>query len=97
MSARTWKVSEAKAHLSEMLQEAQGGPQIIESRGRDVAAVIGIDEYRKLEALRSQAAPEERLSEFLRFNDKLRRGGGARIELPKRKPRRSPFAGKGDY
>ena len=49
-SPRRLSVSEAKAKLSEALRSAEGGAVIIHSHGRDVAAMIGIDEYERLRA-----------------------------------------------
>lgn len=51
-------VSEVKAKLSEYVREAEhGDPVVITRHGRAVAALVGSDELRKLERLRS-AGPE---------------------------------------
>lgn len=47
---RRLSVSEAKAKLSDAVRAAERAPVIIHSRGRDVAALIGIDEYERLQA-----------------------------------------------
>ncbi len=95
MALRKWKVVEAKARLSQVLGEAQRGPQIIENRGREVAAVVGIEDFRRLQALEEHAAPAGRWAEFLRFSAELRKAGGAVVRLPRRTPRPSPFTDEG--
>jgi len=45
----TWQVQQAKAHLSELIEEAQrNGPQIITKHGSETAVLISIAEYRSL-------------------------------------------------
>ncbi|MDE1163079.1 MAG: type II toxin-antitoxin system Phd/YefM family antitoxin [Acidobacteriaceae bacterium] len=47
----TWQVQEAKAHLSELLEDAESkGPQIITKHGAEKAVVISIEQYRGLQA-----------------------------------------------
>ena len=92
MATRRWNVASAKARLSRLIEEARREPQVIENRGREVAVVLGIEEYRRVEGIQARAAPGERLSEFLRFSEQLRREGGARIAPTRRRPRRSPFS-----
>ncbi len=94
MKKTAWKVSEAKAHFSEMLDRAQTEPQTIENRGEGVAVVISLAEYRTLQNLREARKPSEKLMQFLRFTEQLREAGGAEIKLPKRRARRSPFAAR---
>lgn len=44
-----WQVQEAKQRFSEVLRTAQSeGPQIVSRHGADIAAIIGIDDYRRL-------------------------------------------------
>lgn len=92
MSAGRWNVSEAKAKLSEVLSQAAQEPQVIENRGKEVAVILSIEEYKELKSHRDLATPEKRLTEFLRFTEQLREDGGAEIKLPKRERRPSPFA-----
>lgn len=43
-----WSVAEAKARISELLDRAiSGGPQTITKRGREVAVVVSIEEWRR--------------------------------------------------
>jgi prevent-host-death family protein len=92
MATRRWNVASAKARLSRLIEEARREPQVIENRGREVAVVLGIEEYRRVEGVESRSAPAERLSGFLRFSEQLRREGGARITPTRRRARRSPFS-----
>jgi prevent-host-death family protein len=47
----TWKVQEAKARFSELLEKANAeGPQVIARHGKDRAVVLSVQEYRKLKA-----------------------------------------------
>jgi prevent-host-death family protein len=46
-----WQVQDAKAHLSEVIERAQGeGPQIITRHGAERAVVLSMDDYRRLAA-----------------------------------------------
>lgn len=46
-----WQVQEAKAHLSELIDEAYSdGPQIITRHGTERAVILSISEYRALTA-----------------------------------------------
>lgn len=46
-----WRIQEAKARLSEVIEEANTkGPQIITSHGSERAVVLSIAEYRALTA-----------------------------------------------
>jgi prevent-host-death family protein len=97
MSTGRWNVAEAKAKLSAMLQSAAREPQVIENRGKEVAVVLGIEEYRRFKALEERSSPRAKMDEFLRLTAELRREGGVTIKLPKRRPRRSPFTPERDY
>lgn len=63
-SSRTERrsLAEAKAHFAECLRQAAGGDPIVLTRhGKDVAALVSIDLFEKLERLRS-AGPEAGLA-----------------------------------
>jgi Antitoxin Phd_YefM, type II toxin-antitoxin system len=84
MSERIWSVTEAKAHLSEILRLAsQQGPQKIGARKAYV--VLTEEDWLRLQT------PPPHLGEWL--IQKFRRAGG--LELPDRKApdRATPFAG----
>ena len=43
-----WPVAEAKARFSELLDRvATEGPQVISKHGKDVAVVVGVDQWRR--------------------------------------------------
>ena len=48
-------VKDARQEFSKMLDRAQREPVTIEKKGRPVAVVISIDEYKRLEALEDAA------------------------------------------
>jgi prevent-host-death family protein len=46
--ARAWSVADAKARLSELLDQAiSDGPQAITRRGREIAIVVSAEEWKK--------------------------------------------------
>ena len=46
-----WKVQEAKARFSELLEKAnEDGPQVIARHGKERAVVLSVKEYKKLKA-----------------------------------------------
>lgn len=56
----TWQLYEAKQRFSEVIDLAiTDGPQIVTRNGKEVAAIISIEEHRK------QAEPPMRFKEFL--------------------------------
>lgn len=58
---KSWQLQEAKAHLSQVVQDAiHQGPQSISLRGEAVVIMISIDEYEKL------SKPKPSLVEFMR-------------------------------
>ena len=94
MTMRKWNVAEAKSNLSQVLDRARSEPQVIQRRGREIAVVISVEDYQRLRVLEGKVAPRERLAEFLRFSQQVRRAGGAIIKPTARRPRRSPFSGE---
>ena len=47
--AREWQLQEAKARLSEVIDESiRRGPQTVTRHGRPVALVVGADDFRRL-------------------------------------------------
>jgi prevent-host-death family protein len=65
LSPRTRRlgVAEARRKFSEVLREAQRGPTIIHSRGRDLVVVLAIEDYERLTA--DQQLPRTGVSAFL--------------------------------
>jgi prevent-host-death family protein len=54
MTNSGWKIAEAKARFSELVQASGKSPQLLYSRNKPVAAVIGIDEFRAYQRFQSQ-------------------------------------------
>jgi antitoxin Phd len=83
----SWKLHEAKARFSELLDTAaREGPQVVTRRGEDAAVVVPIDEWRRVQ---SSARPT--LKDFL-----LGPGPRFDLQLPSRRSyrRRRPVAFK---
>ena len=78
-----WSVSEAKAKLSEVLARARRSPQVIESRGEEVAVVLSKHEFDQLQQLRAKprATP---IAELLDFTERLKAGGDLELVIPPR-------------
>ena len=71
----TWQVQDAKARFSELLDASLSkGPQIITRRGAEIAVVVPIEQWRRLES----AAPS--LKDWL-----LESGARAEVPMPHRK------------
>ena len=46
---KLWQLQEAKNKFSEVVEQAvEKGPQVVTRRGREIVAIISIDEYRRL-------------------------------------------------
>ena len=94
MNKRHWSVAEAKAQLSTVLRNAEREPQIVESRGKPVAVVVGVGDFA------SVGDPEEgtlRASiwrRFLDLSEAVRAQGGGTLRSTERAPRPSPFSEK---
>jgi prevent-host-death family protein len=87
-------VARAKAHFSEVLAQAEHAPQLVERRGKPVAVVVGAREFSHIGELESGTLFASRWRRFLDASSRLRAGGGAELEVPRRRPRRSPFGRK---
>jgi prevent-host-death family protein len=49
----TWQLQQAKQHFSEVVDRAiEEGPQVVTRHGKEVAVVVGMEEYKRLAALR---------------------------------------------
>ncbi len=73
-------VAETKAELSRILREAADGPLVIHNRGRDVAVLLGIEEYQRI--VGNDNVRGTSMAELLQGIDELksRFGGGAELE-----------------
>jgi prevent-host-death family protein len=52
----SWSSADARARLPTLLKSLDDGPQVITVRGREVAAVVDIEEYRAFVRWREQGA-----------------------------------------
>jgi prevent-host-death family protein len=91
ISGDSWSIARAKASLSELVRAAAASPQTIENRGREVAVVLSITDYRALSERAAHAEEVPEVRAFLEASAELRRQGGAELEVPARVARSSPF------
>lgn len=81
MSASNWTVAEAKARLSELLEQARSeGPQTITKHGRTAAIVVSPEEWDR------KTKRTGNLAEF--FATSPLRDSGMEIERKKERPRK---------
>jgi prevent-host-death family protein len=79
---RAWRVEEAKARFSEMLNAcAVEGPQLVTKRGAEAAVLVPAEEWRRLEQQRGPTLKEILLADEPRFELPV---------LPRRRARRRP-------
>ena len=79
-----WSVAEAKARLSELMQQAREQPQTIERRGRPLVVVVSVEQF-------EGSDDGARWQAFLEASQEIRAAGGGNLHLPRRAGRRSPF------
>jgi prevent-host-death family protein len=86
MSTRShrWSVASAKAELSRVVQSAQRRPQVIERRGKPVAVVVAVEQFKDSDS-------EARWQAFLDVSAQIRASGGAELRLIRRDARRCPL------
>jgi prevent-host-death family protein len=75
----TWTLANAKARLSEVIDRAQTGPQIITRHGRPNAVIVSADEWAR------KTARKGTLAEFLLASPL--RGAGLELERVHNEPR----------
>lgn len=88
---KKWTVARAKERFSEVLREAQQGPQPIFNRDRLVAFVVESADYEAFEAWRRRQQAGS-LADAFRELRELCREEDYRLETPKRVNRPNPFA-----
>jgi prevent-host-death family protein len=93
-AGRRWSVARAKAQFSAVLAHAERAPQLVERRGKPVAVVLGARDFSKIGELEGVTLFQTRWKRFLDFSSVLRAEGGAELEIPRRRPRPSPFQRK---
>src|ERR1700677_1262333 len=92
MTKAHWSVAQAKASLSQVLSDATLGPQVIEKRGKPVAVVLSLADYKDAIGDPDDGAlMVTRWKGFLRASSELRSVGGATLAVSRRVSRASPF------
>ena len=72
-----WQVQDAKQRLSELLRAAQSeGPQVVTRRGIEVAVLVPIDEWRRLQHAARPTLKKLLLSPHARFEISIPKRGG---------------------
>jgi prevent-host-death family protein len=79
-----WSVADAKARLSELMQQAREQPQTIERRGRPLVVVVSVEQF-------EGSDDRARWRGFLETSEEIRAAGGGDLRVPRRGRRRSPF------
>ena len=81
--ANTWKVQDARKHFDELLQASLAkGPQIVAEDGVEVAALLPIEHWRRLEKMPGRSLKELLLAPEART--------GSLVPPRVRRPRRPP-------
>ena len=63
----SWQMQEAQQHFSELVRRAsEEGPQTVARRGKEIAVVLGIEDYERL-----QREASRRFKDFLRSMPEL--------------------------
>jgi len=55
MTAKCWKISEAKSRFSELVSACEQEPQVLFSRGKPVAAVIDMESFAAYQSFQIEA------------------------------------------
>jgi antitoxin Phd len=80
---RTWQLQDARARFIEFLDASlRDGPQVVTRRGVEIAVLVSIDQWRRLQRISQPTLKELLLAEGPRFEGLVRDGGhAAPIEL----------------
>ena len=83
----TWKLQDAKARFSELLETSiQKGPQVVTRRGREAAVLVPIEEWHRLQrstrlGLKALLlAPEPRFENFVSGRGSFRRRRSVKLK-----------------
>jgi prevent-host-death family protein len=85
-----WKISEAKARLSEVVSNCVEEPQVLYNRQKPVAALIDIEEYEAFLAYK-QSTKKKTIAEMLDELDEIKKLEPGDFELPPRTSRPIPY------
>ena len=91
MNKTHWSVAEAKAALSQVIDQTEAAPQVIENRGRPVAVVVSIADYESAVGPGAGSLRGSKWQKFLSRSSELRARGGAVIPPMRRALRPDPF------
>lgn len=94
MKKSHWSVAQAKAQLSTVLRLAESEPQVVESRGKAVAVVVGVADFAKVGDPVEGTLVGARWRRFLELSETIRQEGGGTLPRTQRTARPSPFAAR---
>lgn len=87
---KEWKISEAKARLSEVVSHCVEEPQVLYNRKKPVAALIDMDEYEAFLAYK-QSKKKKTMEEWFKELDEIKKQEPGDFELPPRTSRPIPY------
>ncbi len=90
-----WNISEAKAKFAQVVLSSGETPQIICNRGKPISAMIRIDLFHELMALRRKSE-KPTVAELLDELKDIRRFETVDIEIPLRRDRPNPIEDPSD-
>ncbi|HYJ81936.1 MAG TPA: type II toxin-antitoxin system Phd/YefM family antitoxin [Allosphingosinicella sp.] len=80
---KSWRVQEAKARFSEMLDACvTEGPQLVTKRGAEAAVLVPVDQWRRIEAEGRPTLKDLLLADEPCFDIPIPQRGGARRRPP---------------
>ena len=83
MGARIWPVQDAKARFSELLETSlREGPQVVSRRGAEVAVLVPVEDWRRLQHAAGPTLKELLLAESPRADVCIPRRGKRRRRPP---------------
>ena len=86
---KEWKISEAKARLSEVVSSCVEEPQVLYNRKKPVAALIDMDEYEQFLEYK-QSKRKKTMAELFAELDEIKKQEPGDFELPPRVDRPLP-------
>ena len=87
---KEWKISEAKARLSEVVSHCVEEPQVLYNRKKPVAALIDMEEYEAFLEYR-QSKKKKTIAEWLDELDEIKKEEPGDFELAPRTNRPIPY------
>lgn len=87
---KDWSISQAKAKFTKVIVSSEESPQIICNRGKPVSAVIHIELFKELLALKDKQR-KPTVSELLADLKVLQKTDPVEIDIPERRDRPNPL------